>query len=91
MLGPERCCGLADDMVAALWRKRADELEPTPIGTAFRHYVLNMLRISRSWNSFFCWYITKYMPLRFAYYLSGTLLNFAVVFLTGLIRISRPS
>jgi hypothetical protein len=36
--------GLVDDVVAALWRRRADEVEPTPIGTAFRHYILAVLR-----------------------------------------------
>jgi len=87
--------GLADDMVAALRRKRADEVGPTPIRTEFRHFISTMLRISRSWKPLFCWHnISHYLShktFRSACYLSGTLLNLAVVFLTGLIKISRPS
>jgi hypothetical protein len=44
-------------MVAALWRKRADEVEPTSIETAFRHCILDAFHVSRSWNSLFCWHI----------------------------------
>lgn len=88
-------CGLATDMVAALGGKRADEVGPTPIRTEFRRCISTMLRISGIWRLLFCWHnISHYLShktFRSAYYLAGTLLNLAVVFLTGLIKISRPS
>lgn len=81
-------------MVVALWRRRANEDEPTPIRTVcviifrlcFLYFMVDDCCLFDILVN-----IRRFAPCTPALYLSGTLLNFAVVFLTGLIKISRPS
>lgn len=60
MLGPKRCLLTCRRHGSCFVEERVDQVKPIPIGTSFRHCILNVLRVSRSWNLLFCRHIHSY-------------------------------